>query len=506
MRTSIINRLRPLVTIAAVAIALGAASAWAQSECLIGVQGQGSTTELTGIIQCTDGDPSCDGDGVQDNKCTFMVRGCLNEANVAGCTQQPLKKAKFKTTGVHNLIQLSPVSGSTAEACTQFVGFEVPLKKKGKKPGKRKIIANAKSDTKPRMKDVDKIKFQCNPCTDPATCSGGGGTTTTTLPVACPKNAAGGPDQLTLTVAATGNDLDTGYSGQSHNFINVAGSQLKYCLSNCDGSTDSVCDASGGTGNNALNGPTFGPPLPLFSANVAVCVVNRFQDPSINATVDVATGAFDASTTPVVLLSDTYQGSATQVCPRCVGGKCDSGRNQGQSCQVDGSVVVNNPPNINNVKYDVSKTCLPKNADLLGTPKVSLGLTTETSTLAGNAAGNFPCPGQTAHNGCGGGTCTVDCSAKADPKGGINQTCCSSTGQRPCFPTADGGSLSRTGTPVIATPVWPDPTYPKVAQGGTLAATFCIPSTGGVTVDATAGLPGPGALLLSGETRFDKAQ
>jgi hypothetical protein len=32
----------------------------------------------------------------------------------------------------------------------------------------------------------------------------------------------------------------------------------------------------------------------------------------------------------------------------------------------------------------------------------------------------------------------------------------------------------------------------------TLAATFCVPATGAIVVDATAGLAGPGALLLPG--------
>jgi hypothetical protein len=312
-----------------------------------------------------------------------------------------------------------------------------------------------------------------------------------------------------MTVGNSGNDLDTGFSGQSHNFLNVTGSTLKYCLTGCDTSTTSTCQASGSTGAAAttLNGPTFGPPLPLFSAGVAVCVVNRLQDPTIQAVVDVATGSFDATATPLRLLSDTYQGSSNQVCPKCVGGKCDSGRNQGQNCTVDGSVVVNNPPNVNNVTYNVSKSCLPSQANLLGTPNVVLPLTTATSTLAGNAAGNFPCPGQTKHDECGAGTCTVDCSAKADAKGGINQTCCSTGAGVPCFPTNPteaAGQMSRTGVPANITPAWPDPNYPKTGPG-TLAATFCIAATGSTTVDATAGLPGPGAVLIGGTSTYSKA-
>jgi hypothetical protein len=498
-----------VAVIAAAVVATGIGSVVAAPEspandCLVGLQDADSTTIATDQT-CTDGDAACDADGAADGTCTFHLRGCVN-LPVSGCTPRPIKKVKFAAPHSRDKVVVTPVSGQPSSVCGSFIDFHVPLKKKGKKPGKRKIIASATADVKPRgqNKDKDKVTFNCNPGT------GGGSTTTTTLPTGpseCPANPDGGPDQLTLTVGNTGNDLDTGFSGQSHNFLNVTDSTLKYCLTGCDASTNSTCQASGSTGAGSLNGPTFGPPLPLFSAGVAVCVVNRLQDANIQAVVDVATGAFDATATPLRLLSDTYQGSSNQVCPRCVSGKCDSGRNQGQNCQVDGSVVVNNPPNVNNVTYNVSKSCLPSQANLLGTPNVVLPLTTATSTLDGHAAGNFPCAGQAKHDECGGGACTVDCSAKPDPKGGINQTCCSTGIGVPCFPTDPSeaaGSMSRTGTPANISPAWPDPTYPKTGPG-TLAATFCIPATGSTTVDATAGLAGPGAVLIAGTSTYVKA-
>ena len=473
------------------------------NDCLVGLQNADSVT-ITTDQTCSDGDPTCDADGAADGTCTFHIRGCVNLPGVSGCELRPIKKVKFAAPHSKDKVVVTPISGQASSVCGSFIDFHVPLKKKGTKPGKRKIIANVSADVKPRgqNKDKDKVTFNCNPGT-------GGSTTTTTLPggTDCPANPQGGPDQLSITVGNTGNDLDTGFSGQSHNFLNVSGGSLKYCLTGCDASTNSTCQASGSTGANSLNGPTFGPPLPLFSAGVAVCVVNRLQDPTIQAVVDVATGSFDASATPLRLLSDTYQGSSNQVCPRCVSGKCDSGRNQGQNCTVDGSVVVNNPPNVNNVTYNVSKSCLPSQANLLGTPNVVLPLTTATSTLAGNAAGTFPCPGQNKHDECGAGACTVDCSAKPDAKGGINQTCCSTGAGLPCFPTDPNeaaGQVSRTGVPANPTPAWPDPNYPKTGPG-TLAATFCIPATGSTTVDATAGLAGPGATLIAGTSTYSKA-
>jgi hypothetical protein len=235
-------------------------------------------------------------------------------------------------------------------------------------------------------------------------------------------------------------------------------------------------------------------------------VVNRYKDPMVTAVFNAQDGSFDASATPVNLLSDTYQGSATQVCPRCVNGTCDSGRSSGKPCKVDGTVTVNNPPTIVNAKYPVSRDCLPESSSLLGTPAVALGLVTGTSTLQGNANGTFPCPGQVRHDECNltGAThfvCNVDCSSTSDFKGGKQQMCCNNPQSTPCFPTDPGsgiGKIERNGNPVIPAPAWPDTTYPKEVSGGVLAATFCIPPTNAPLVDGTAGLPGPGALLLPG--------
>ena len=60
----------------------------------------------------------------------------------------------------------------------------------------------------------------------------------------------------------------------------------------------------------------------------------------------------------------------------------------------------------------------------------------------------------------------------------------------------------RTGSvTAVPAPAWPDPTYPKTGSG-VLASAFCIATTNSITVDSTAGLPGPGALLLPGTAVF----
>lgn len=465
----------------------------ASSDCYNVFKGVTATSGIK--VDCKDGD-ACDADGTANGSCTFNVRACAFET-LPGCTPQAV--TGYSGNWVKKFGYSTPAPGVTTPTCGDPAQVVVPLKgKKKNKPGKRKLTLKAKSAGSPKT-DPDKILLRC--------LFGTGGTGGNS----CLANPAGGPSQLTLTTAPTGSDLDTGFSGKSHNFIVPNGSQLHYCLTECDESSNPVCIGEGATdagGSGSLNGPTFGPPLPLFSSNVAVCVINRFKDPTIKAIINLQDGSLDARATPVNLLADTYQGSATQVCPRCTNGTCDSGRNQGAKCTVDGTVVVNNPPNIVNANYPVSRDCLPSGNALLGTPEVALNLYTGTVSLAGNAAGNLPCPGQPRHTECtGSATCTVDCSAESDFKGGVQQFCCTDAQKTDCFPTdaATGiGKIDRTGTPVIPQPAWPDPTYPKAADGGVLAATFCIPSTTSILVDGTAGLPGPGALLLPGSVQFKK--
>ena len=88
-----------------------------------------------------------------------------------------------------------------------------------------------------------------------------------------------------------------------------------------------------------------------------------------------------------------------------------------------------------------------------------------------------------------------------DAKGGVSQLCCAGQTNMPCFPTAGGGQIQRTGKPGPPLPRWPDPTYPKNGDM-TLAATFCEPITGTVLVDGVTGLPGPGALILPGTSAW----
>lgn len=469
-------------------------------------------------IQCTDGD-ACDGDGTVNGTCVFSIGVRVNDPNVEGCAPLPFKKfkarAKTKGTKINFADIFQPAMDGSVDT-SPMVEFPVLVKRFGKpkaKAGKGKVALLA---TKP--KDKDKFLFVCNPASATTTTTITGTTTTTTIVGPCPNNASGGPRQLTMVVNGNGADLDNGVSGQSHNFPVPVGTSLTYCLSDCNDTDNPLCTATGPTGPGTMNGADFGPPLPLFSAGVPVCVINEYKESTIRGMANVDTGEFIAeqggNPTPVVLNSRVFQCLSNQVCPRCTNGKCQGGARNGQSCTVDGTVVVNNPPAVFNDTYNLSNDCPPggSTCSALGSIEVLLDLTTGTSMKAANANGTFPCPGQTQHDECqGSAECVVDCSPGGpsptqDPKGGVSQFCCNDTPKTPCFPTSPAaGSMAivRTGETAPPTPAWStDPTtYPKTGAG-VLAATFCEAATNSIAVNGTAGLPGPGALLLPGDTTW----
>lgn len=462
--------------------------------------GSGTTTATIGkktVFQCSDGQP-CDQDGVANGSCTFQVNVCTA---ADGCTAEPVTsiKAAAKAKKVVGLVPPATPQAAVTASCGTPGTITIALKGKNRDkpsaPGKGKMILKSKLAS---GKGNVVVFAQCTP---PAPCVG---ESCNPIGATCPdREAPGLPKQVNLTVPETGSDLDNGFSGNSHNFPTPKNTSIRYCLSNCDATTDSVCDVNGSTSgpNNSgdsLNGGVFGPPLPLLSQGVPVCVVNRYADLNLTGTYDLATGELNGT---INLLSDVHvQTPLTDVCPRCSGaglgqqGTCTSGARQGQSCVVDGTSNV--VGSAGNTAYNLSTQCPPEANRRAATLVIGLPLTTGTSTSAQQSK---PCPGQTVDDACGGGTCTVDCSASIPPKGGINQTCCSNNPTQPCFPTATDsppGQIIRTGTPVAPLPLWPDPTYPKTVEGGRSAAVFCEAKTNDDTVDILTGLPGPGALLL----------
>jgi hypothetical protein len=487
-----------LLSFAAPAFAIVAGGGPAKSDCY--AVWQVTTPDLAANhgkigVDCQDGDRSCDVDGQVDGTCTVGVSICVAQPGLARCTPSEVTAIKLSRRTAALGLTAPPVP-ATAFACGPATLLRLALRSAhGRQRPSRpiRLAMTAKATVKPR-KDSDQLVLRCVP--------NAGGT-------GCPANPSGGASQLAMAIASEGTDLDNGWSGLSHNFPVVFGTEFRMCLAGCDATATSVCTENE-TATEQANGPTFGPPIPLFAAGVPTCLVNRFGSPKMTGgTADLATGAVTAM---VNLRTDVFLTSATQVCPRCSGatigatGTCDSGARQGQACRTEGTVRVGGA--VGNASYTLSADCVPPGTPT-GTLTIGLPLGTGTSTLSGPR----PC-GASVDDECNGSACNATCTGNAcvstttagqcvDRKGGVSQVCCASDTTRPCFPTAGGGAIVRPGAAAVPTPAWPDPTYPKT-ESAVLTATFCEPATGSPNVDGITGLPGPGALVLPVTATFSR--
>jgi hypothetical protein len=449
--------------------------------------------------------------------CTFQVSACVGLSEPAGCTATALK-APPKSGTIP-----APSSLGPAQACGSASTVTVATKKGGKKKGIKKFKMKATAASAKPKSDLDKLKLTCNPNPTDAGC----GTTTTTIPGgggSCAANPAGGPKELVLTIGQSGTDLDNGWTGSSHNFILVPNGKIDGCLTNCDSSTDTVCDFAAPTGKDTPTGATFGAPLPLLASNTPVCVVSRWADNVIMGTADEATGDISLN---VHLISEVYLTDVSSVCPQCKNGKCNSGANSGKACTVSAPQLPVFISQGNTAKYDLSADCPPS---LPPSASLKIDFVPLTTGQAGTLQGPIPCnakpgepkgvqppqPDSCAGSGCGAACTGLACVTKiddpvnpgtqvcVDSKGGVSQLCCNNNTSKPCFTLANNGVVNRAGHPDVPQPALPDTTYPKNMTKGVLASTFCIPSTGQSSIDIVTGLPGPGAIQLTGPAVWNK--
>jgi hypothetical protein len=155
-------------------LALVAAEAFGQNECLVQLKGPAGVVAEGGTV--------C---GEAANKaCVFQLQVCVNEAD-SGCSAAPMKKkvkAKGRCRSVGKL-RVKP-DGSNA-TCGSTVGVKVKTKKKGKREGKCTLKVVAKSTDKPARKDVDKVQLVCKPTAGECPPSLPTSTTTTTTLPSC---------------------------------------------------------------------------------------------------------------------------------------------------------------------------------------------------------------------------------------------------------------------------------------------------------------------------------
>ena len=486
----------------------------AKAGCYLVLKGITATKGIK--VECTDGE-ACDADGAADGTCTFAPQVCVNNAGIGSCT--PTDVTSISQTGA--TLTLPAVPSTTPDDCAEPSSVTVPVVTKGngkKKPGKLKIKLIAQSSGKPK-KDVNNVKLVCLP--------GSGSTTSTTLPGGCPANgdpAAGNPNTVVTTTLGEGSDLDNGWTGTSFNFPVVQDLVVTACLTNCDKTTDPICDVNGPTGPGSPNSPTLGPPLPLVAGGVAVCVVNNFATQGSNGFTGTANLQTGETNLAINLKSDVFITDRTFVCPRCETGTCSGGPNKGKACTVHGTTTVSETFASNKL-FKLSRDCPPGQDQFLARLDIQLAPTTGSVTTPGTG-GSKPCRDQeskgvpaqddacggtkcaTAPGNCTGGSCVARVPDPTNPanqicvdaKGGLSQNCCNGQTAVPCHPTFPGGpGITRSGKPV-ATPTptpWGDDQYPKTAEGVVMVSTFCEPPTGTGTVDITSGLPGPGAVIFN---------
>jgi hypothetical protein len=213
----------------------------------------------------------------------------------------------------------------------------------------------------------------------------------------------------------------------------------------------------------------FGTPLPIPNPglpSLSTCVLNAWSAPA-SGTLDLDTGA---SSTKVALNSDVYlTGNLGQPCPRCSGtgtpsspgtGTCDRGPNATMACTTTSSTGATRDCPTGGT--DATHPCTPGGGACIdgthvGVIPIDLS-PLETGSASKTAANGIFCTSQ-AHAGCFGGAGCVTITENGMAAGPVT-----------------------VGTPASAT----------------LASVFCIGATGNGLVDATADLPGPGAIALPG--------
>src|SRR5262249_7683307 len=90
------------------------------TDCRMVFRGVTATNERSGVV-CTDGDPTCDADGVADGTCSFGVRLCTGTSS-SSCDTTPLSSAN--TAGLHlQPPHLPPASDGT---CGPTLSVTVP--------------------------------------------------------------------------------------------------------------------------------------------------------------------------------------------------------------------------------------------------------------------------------------------------------------------------------------------------------------------------------------------
>jgi hypothetical protein len=287
----------------------------------------------------------------------------------------------------------------------------------------------------------------------------------------------------------------------------------------CTGQTATLgASTSTETGDNLRCsdvGCLFGGPLPIpnpSSTPTSTCVINSVAAPA-DGTLDCATGAADIDlplNSEIYLVGDSLPLTAgIQPCPLCLGGQpnvpnsgtCNGGLANGMVCTPANSAQ--------NDSYPTSHDCPPLLNLSIGTIPIGFALNSGTVSWTATPAPNPVSAGQIRvfcgycrndstlafqqpfqqcwENGMAvGGACTF---------GGVDATC----EQRDQGAFGPSGNNVRT---INAVGMPAGSIVDGLPHAQNLVSVFCIPPTFNATIDASANLPGPGAVAFEGVTEI----
>src|SRR5262245_12224307 len=86
------------------------------------------------VVECRDGDATCDADGQAQGSCEFALEVCANEPGIAGCTPMGVKKFRPRAFPLP-----LPPTGVTEPTCGEPATVVVPIEK----PRRLKLVALA---------------------------------------------------------------------------------------------------------------------------------------------------------------------------------------------------------------------------------------------------------------------------------------------------------------------------------------------------------------------------
>jgi hypothetical protein len=304
--------------------------------------------------------------------------------------------------------------------------------------------------------------------------------------------------------------VSPGWTGIFHDSPVPAGSSFTVPIT-CRPGVD-VCAIDG----SALVDQLAGPPVPLSSAGVGVCVVNAFRA----APTGSVACEFGCSELHVPLRSLFYlTADVAQPCPTCVGDATPDDGGKGGTCR--GGASPDAPCDANGVvdRFDAagadfgrtSLDCLPA-APSVGELDVDLDpLTSATAFLTAEEdcrepsapAGSCHCAGQLAPNQCLDGACSPGGVCEAGPIDGR----CSDQPFRFCVPgsgTADcddvvlgaGTCVDELRRCLPSTITLPG-SCAFSGNPAVLTSAFCVPPTRAAAINTVMGLPGPASLALA---------